>query len=82
MRSKAEIERTLAHMKSGNCVAGATVNAVWIEALEFVLGNEAHRLKYDEFLQAIAAPLDEPPHEAGREFVLEQSLLMALDRLR
>jgi len=69
-------------MKSGHCVAGAAVNAVWIEALEFVLGDDAHRVKYDEWLQAIAAPLDDEPNATGREIVLEHSLRMALLRLR
>jgi hypothetical protein len=82
MRSKTDIERTLAHMKTGNCAASAATNAVWIEALEFVLGDDAHRLKYDEFLRAIAAPLDDAPAAAGRELLLEHSLRMALLRLR
>ena len=82
MRSKTDIERTLAHMKNGNCTASAATNAVWIEALEFVLGDDEHRLKYDELLRAIAAPLDDSPHSAGRELMLEYSLRTALTRLR
>jgi hypothetical protein len=69
-------------MKGGHCIAGAAVNAIWIEALEFVLGDDAHRLRYDELIQAIAAPLDDEPNAAGREILLEHSLRMALLRLR
>jgi hypothetical protein len=82
MRSKSDIERTLAHMTTGNCTASSATNAVWIEALEFVLGDDAHQAKYDEFLRAISAPLDDAPAAAGRELLLEQSLRLALLRLQ
>lgn len=82
MRSKTDIERTIAHMKNGNCTASAATNAVWIEALEFVLGDDAHRLKYDEFIASIEPEPVELSELTPRELALRYSLLMALERLR
>lgn len=52
MRSKREIENTIAHMRSG-CSADPAVNTIWIEALEWVLGDSAHRSTYDDWIRAI-----------------------------
>jgi len=79
MRSKADIERTLKHMKT-DCPTDAATNAVWIAALEWVLGDDAHRAAYDDWLRQIT-PTPELPSTA-REITLKYSLLMALERLR
>jgi hypothetical protein len=79
MRSKADIERTLKHMKT-DCPTDAATNAVWIAALEWVLGDDAHRAAYDDWLRQI-----EPPPQPGltiHEIMLRHSLFMALERLR
>ena len=77
MRSKAEIEKTLAHMKA-DCTADPAVNAIWIAALEWVLGDEAHRQAYADWLREIHPPKNgiTTPYE------ITVKLLMALERLR
>ena len=67
-------------MKS-DCPAAPAVNAVWIEALEWVLGDDAHRTAYDDWLRHIE-PSDDAGEHTPRELVLKHSLLMAIQRLR
>lgn len=87
MRAKREIEHTLEHLKSPACTADAAINAVWIEALEWVLGDAAHREAYAEWLRQIEPPPLRAADAAvtgatARELVLQHSLFMALTRLR
>jgi hypothetical protein len=76
MRSKAEIERQLAHFKTGECPKHGTVeNEYWIAALEWVLGDEDHRHAYTQWLQSIEAfTTPDNPSSVG--------LRLALERLR
>jgi hypothetical protein len=90
MRSKSEIEKTLAHLKSSACTGDPAVNAHWIEVLEWVLGDAEHRATYNEWIRHIDPITDEattlPPlfadNHTPRELVLKYSLLSALERLR
>jgi len=78
MRSKAEIERTLRHMKAG-CPTDAATNAVWIAALEWVLGDDAHRAAYALWLAEIDITVQDSVMSPR---LLIVKLLMALERLR
>lgn len=71
-------------MKAGDCVAAPDVNAIWIEALEWVLGDEAHRAAYDDWLRHIQPGEEHADVKmlSAREVGLRDSLLMALERLR
>ena len=62
MRSKQEIERQIAHFKNDCVNKGTEANAIWVEDLEWVLGDEEHQQAYKEFLDGIRkiARLDEP----------------------
>lgn len=54
MRAKSEIERQLEHFKSGKCGQhDSPTNQVWIEALEWVLGDPAHRAVYDDSIRIL-----------------------------
>jgi hypothetical protein len=52
MKSRAEIVRQLEHFK-GDCPAGDSVNAMWIAALEWVLGNEQQREAHARLVAAL-----------------------------
>lgn len=86
MRSKAEIERVLNHMRT-DCAGEPAHNAVYMEALEWVLGDDAHKQAYDEFIRHLEPPeltgsTTSELHRTTRELLLEHSLLRALARLR
>jgi hypothetical protein len=81
MRAKSEIERTLEHLKAGDCAADPAVNAIWITALEWVLGDEDHRKAYDEWLKAIKPP-EQITDCTTVELQLNYWLTMAYNRLR
>jgi len=81
MLAKCEIERQLEHFKTA-CTTDAAETAIWIKALEFVLGNDAHRLAYAEWLRSIEPEPVELSKRTPREIVLRHSLLSALERLR
>ena len=52
MRSKYEIERQLAHFR-GDCATRDAEKEIWIKALDWVLGDAAHRANYDQWLEAM-----------------------------
>lgn len=79
MRSKSEIEKTLAHMKA-DCTADPAVNAVWIAALEWVLGDEAHQQAYNHWLNTISHATEPPFHTTDEKFlsIIARELLTRL----
>jgi hypothetical protein len=81
MRMKSEIENQLAHFKAG-CTADPAVNATWIQALEWVLGDAAHQQAYAEWIRTIEPLPARTDAPTPSELILKHSLLQALGRLR
>jgi len=79
MRTKAEIEKTLHHMKTV-CGADPASNTVWIQALEWVLGDAEHRAAFKKWLDTM--DMSEFPPETPGERVYAIMLTSALARLR
>ncbi len=81
MRSKREIEKTLQHLRS-ECRAGSEENAIWIKALEWVLGDEEHRAAFDKAVSTLVENGQESPSDTISERVTKIALNIALERLR
>ena len=79
MLAKSEIERQLEHFKTA-CTTDAAETAIWIKALEWVLGDDAHRAAYATWLAAFDMA-DFPPATPG-ERVYALLLDAAIIRLR
>jgi hypothetical protein len=81
MRTKSEIERVLEHFSGNTCSTPAAEKAVWIAALNWVLGDNDHKRMYQNLLRHLEP--EEPTRDhTARELVLTHSLLIALARLR
>jgi hypothetical protein len=81
MLAKSEIERQLKHFKTDR-TTDAAETAVWIKALEWVLGDDAHRRAYDAWIMETMPAPTRPAEWTPRELLLRHSLIMALERLR
>ena len=80
MRSKHEIENQIEHFKSA-CPTAPEETAIWIRALEWVLGDAEHQALYANWLAAIEAE-DLPDTASIYERILNLRLKQALERLR
>ena len=84
MLSKQRIEQQLEHFKNGCPWADPGENEIWILALEWVLGDEAHRQAYAEAigqLELVAQGRFDADSTA-RERIMALALSQALERLR
>ena len=83
MRTKREIESQLKHLKDGGCTGGDAQTHFWIQALEWVLGDETHQAVYDQTIKIL---YDAPPitwrKETEREKCLASALRVLLERMR
>jgi hypothetical protein len=82
MRSKREIERQLEHFKNGTCHhTGSTENEIWIQALEWVLGDADHQKAYATWLDTLNDMAKTSEATPIGERVKSLALLQALQRL-
>ena len=84
MQSKQAVENLLKHFKDGCPWADPGENEIWIQALEWVLGDEEHRKAYAAFIadleRHVQSPYRDPvPMGAAAESL---ALRLALERLR
>ncbi len=84
MLSKQRIEQQLEHFKNGCSNAESRQNEIWIQALEWVLGDEEHRKAYAAFIadleRHVQSPYRDPVPMGARAESL--ALRLALERLR
>lgn len=82
MRSKRQIERQLEHFKT-DCPTPGAERETWIAALEWVLGDETHRHKYDAWIDMLQESTALEPNPGSlNERLLRLHLATTLERLR
>ena len=87
MLSKQRIEQQLEHFKNGCTNAGSRENEIWVEALEWVLGDEEHRKAYAAAISQLELVAQDAPgrfdaDSTARERIMALALSQALERLR
>lgn len=80
MLSKARIEQQLVHLKT-ECQGDEEVNAIWAEALKWVLGDAEHQAYYQTFIALLEGAVNLPT-ETPREKLLQEAARWAFERLR